>query len=68
MSQDAPKSYALRLTPRASADIDAAYARLAALEGEKLAYEWKAGLLEAVAPLAVMPQRQIAPEQSRFKQ
>ena len=68
MSQDTPKSYALRFTPRASADIDAAHARFTAIKGEELADEWKAGLLEAVAPLAAMPHRQIAPEQARFQQ
>jgi len=38
------------------------------LSDKELADEWKAGLFEAVAPLATMPHRQIAPEQVRFRQ
>jgi len=60
--------YALRFTPRAAADIDAAHARFMEMVNEEIADEWKAGLFEAVAPLAMMPQRQIAPERVRFRQ
>lgn len=65
---DETRVYALRLTPRAAADIDTAYARFVELTDEEIAGDWKAGLLEAMAPLAFMPHRQIAPEQARFKQ
>lgn len=67
MSEETPH-YALRFTPRAAADIDATHARFMELLDEELADEWKAGLFEAVAPLATMPHRQIAPEQARFRQ
>ena len=67
MSEE-PRFYALRITPRAAADIDAAHARFVELTDEEIADDWKAGLLEAVAPLAFMPHRQIAPEQARFQQ
>lgn len=67
MSEE-PHFYALRITPRAAADIDAAYARLVELTDVEIADDWKAGLLEAVAPLAFMSHRQIAPEQARFQQ
>ncbi len=62
MSEE-PRFYALRITPRAAADIDAAHARFVELTDEEIADDWKAGLLEAVAP-----HRQIAPEQARFQQ
>jgi len=67
MSEETPR-YALRFTPRAAADIDAAHARFMELSDKELADEWKAGIFEAVAPLATMPHRQIAPEQVRFRQ
>ncbi len=67
MSEE-PRVYALRITPRAAAEIDAAHARFAELVDDEIADDWKAGLLEAIAPLAFMPHRQIAPEQSRFKE
>jgi len=68
MREDTPRTYSLRFTPRAAADIDAAHARFAELSSEELADEWKAGLFEAVAPLSTMPHRQIAPENARFRQ
>lgn len=68
MSEEMPRIYGLRFTPRAAADIDAAHARFMELSSEELADEWKAGLFDAVAPLSTMPHRQIAPENARFQQ
>ena len=67
MSQETPH-YALRFTPRAAADIDAAHDRFVEILDQEIADEWKAGLFEAVAPLSIMPHRQIAPERTRFRQ
>ena len=67
MSQETPH-YALRFTPRAAADIDAAYDRFVEMLDQEIADEWKAGLFEAVAPLSTMPHHQIAPERTRFRQ
>lgn len=66
MREDTPRTYSLRFTPRAAADIDAAHARFAELSSEELADEWKAGLFEAVTPLSTLPHRQIAPEMPAF--
>jgi plasmid stabilization system protein ParE len=62
------RTYALRFTPRARADVDTAHARLMELAGEKVADEWQAGLFAAIATLATTPRRQIAPESARFQQ
>lgn len=68
MSEDTPRTYVVRFTLRAAADIDAAHARFVDFSGEEIADEWKAGLFDAVAPLSTIPHRQIAPENSRFQQ
>lgn len=68
MNEEIPRTYAVRFTPRAAADIDAAHARFLELFGEELADEWKAGLFDAVAPLSTTPHRQVAPENTRFQQ
>lgn len=66
--EETPRIYALRFTPRARNDIDAAHARFLVLSGEAVADAWKAGLFDAVATLATTPRRQTAPESARFRQ
>lgn len=63
-----PPTYALRLTQRALADIDAAHARFVELTEEAIADEWKDGLFDAIARLATVPGRQVIPESARFSQ
>ena len=61
-----PRVYAVRFTPRARADVDAAHTRFVALVGEAIADEWLTGLFDAAATLATMPRRALAPEDARF--
>lgn len=65
---DETPTFALRFTPRARADIEAAHARFAELSGPDMADEWQAGLLDAAATLARTPHRALAPENARFAQ
>ena len=62
-----PPSYALRMTPRAVSDMDAAYAHFVGTASLEIADDWKDSLLDAIAGLAFMPHRQTVPEVSRFK-
>ena len=61
-------SYALRMTPRAVSDMDAAYAHFVSSASLEIADDWKESLLDAIAGLALMPHRQIVPEAARFRQ
>ena len=63
-----PSPYALRLSRRALADIDAAYLRFVDLIGQPLADDWKDGIFDFIARLATTPGRQLIPESSRFRQ
>jgi plasmid stabilization system protein ParE len=52
-----PEIYAVRLHPKASADIDDVQARMAASVGEVYANEWHLELLEVLASFATYPKR-----------
>ena len=61
-------AYALRFSHRALADIDAAHARFVELTEQSVADDWKDGLFDAIARLAVTPGRPLIPEAARFRQ
>ena len=65
-ADDAPV-YAIRFTHRALADRDAEAARYRSFIGDEIADEWIEGLLDAIATLATMPIRALAPENDRFR-
>ena len=66
--EEAARVYAVRLNPRARADVDAAHDRLAELAGDTVADEWQNGLFAALALLARLPRRQpVAPENRHFQ-
>ncbi len=61
-----PQTYALRFSPRALADIEAAFERLLFLTGVAAAIAWKDGLFDAAATLATNPRRLAVAPESRF--
>ena len=62
MSEE-PKQYALRVTPRAERDIEAAIVHFADTAGFEIAQVWRGRLFEEIASLATNPARfPIAPE------
>ncbi len=62
-----PLSYALRVTPRALADMDTAHAHFWDTAGPEVADDWQETLLKTIAGLAFMPHRQLVPEAKRFQ-
>lgn len=63
---DPPISYVIRLRERAVRDINTAYVRFAEVVSEAVANEWRDGLTEAIAGLAISPRRYpLAPERFR---
>jgi len=66
--EEADRVYAVRLDPRARADVDAAHTRFAEISGDAVADEWQNGLFAAIATLARLPRRQlVAPENRHFR-
>jgi plasmid stabilization system protein ParE len=66
--EEADRVYAVRLDPRARADIDAAHVHFVEISGDAVADEWQNGLFAALATLAQLPRRQpIAPENRHFR-
>jgi plasmid stabilization system protein ParE len=62
--EERERAYAVRVNARARADIDAEYARLAALSGMEIAEDWEEGLYEALGTLARFPERRVTAEES----
>lgn len=61
--QEEPKQYALRLTPRAERDIEAAIVHFADTAGFEIALAWRGRLFEEITSLATNPTRfPFAPE------
>jgi hypothetical protein len=64
---DAPRLYAVRILPRALAEIDQAAIRLENLTDETIAREWRAGLKEELRRLTYAREHPIIPEARHFK-
>lgn len=62
------EKYAIRLHPKAAADIDEAHRQLAAFSEELYADEWQEGLQEAISTLATLPKRRPLANENRLFQ
>lgn len=63
-SEESPTLFAIRLTERAQRNIDAATVRFAETVSPEVAIEWRDGLYQVLASLAIFPRRYPTPPET----